>query len=323
MDELVSSLLLRGADKDALNVLGKTPLMRASRRGHLSVVHTLLAAGADVTAVDPLGRSALGYAARGGNVDVLEAIIGHGADVNARGDLNETALHNAARRDGAGAINALIEVGADINARANDGTTPLMSAAWFSRRDPVLALLERGASLTGEDSDGNTALHNVCRKKYEGVAVVVDLLLRWGADENALNAQKMSPAYLLQDEYYEQDHWVCSRDELDRASLLLARAQVERTWRSRSWLVMLRCRAKAGRASRDGVIGGDERGSSVSDHGLEEGRKVARGENEAIFGGVVRSQGNGESGCGGFRGLVEVVSELETETVFRTIVGFL
>ncbi|CAM9390573.1 unnamed protein product, partial [Ectocarpus sp. 12 AP-2014] len=91
MDELVSSLLLRGADKDALNVLGKTPLMRASRR-------------------------------------------------------------------------------------ANDGTTPLMSAAWFSRRDPVLALLERGASLTGEDSDGNTALHNVCRKKYEGVAVVVDLL---------------------------------------------------------------------------------------------------------------------------------------------------
>ncbi|CBN73811.1 conserved unknown protein [Ectocarpus siliculosus] len=90
MDELASSLLLREADEDALSVLGKTPLMRASR--------------------------------------------------------------------------------------ANDGTTPLMSAAWFSRRDPVLALLERGASLTGEDSDGNAALRNVCRKKYKGVAVVVDLL---------------------------------------------------------------------------------------------------------------------------------------------------
>ncbi|CAN0504870.1 unnamed protein product, partial [Ectocarpus sp. 12 AP-2014] len=118
MDELVSSLLLRGADKDALSVLGKTPLMLASRWGHLSVVHTLLAA----------------------------TIIGHGADVNASGDLNETALHTAARRDGAGAVNALIEVGADINARAYDGTS-LTYAALFNRRDSVLALLERGASL--------------------------------------------------------------------------------------------------------------------------------------------------------------------------------
>ncbi|CAN0353304.1 unnamed protein product, partial [Ectocarpus sp. 13 AM-2016] len=93
MDELVSSLLLRGADKDALSVLGKTPLMLAS-------------------------RSFVSY----------------------------------------------------------DGTTPLMYAALFNRKDSVLARLERGASLAGEDSDGNTALHNVCRTKYKGVAVVVDLL---------------------------------------------------------------------------------------------------------------------------------------------------
>ncbi|CAM9735557.1 unnamed protein product, partial [Ectocarpus sp. 4 AP-2014] len=106
-----------------------------------------------------------------------------------------------------------------------------MYAALFNRRDSVLALLERGASLAGEDSDGNTALHNVCRKKYKGVAVVVDLLLRWGADENALNAQNMDPAYLLQDQCYEEDSRVCSRDELERASLLLARAGEERTWR--------------------------------------------------------------------------------------------
>ncbi|CAM9603006.1 unnamed protein product, partial [Ectocarpus fasciculatus] len=32
IDDLVSSLLLRGADKDALNVASKTPLMHASRR---------------------------------------------------------------------------------------------------------------------------------------------------------------------------------------------------------------------------------------------------------------------------------------------------
>ncbi|CAM9834977.1 unnamed protein product [Ectocarpus fasciculatus] len=199
----------------------------------------------------------------------------------------------------------------------------LSCTAWFTRSDSVRALLERGASLKEEDNDGNMALHNLCRIRREGVAAVVDLLLRWGADENALNGQNMDPAYLLQDQYYESDWHVCSRDELDRAILLLARAQEDRAWRRRRWVVMLRSRAKAARASRDGIISGGGRGSSVADHGLEEGLKVARRENEATCGGGVRSQDNGESGCGSFSGLMEVVLGLETETVFRTIVGFL
>lgn len=322
MDNLVSSLLLRGADKDALNVAGETPLMHASKWGHLSVVHILLAAGADVTLWGKLDRSALGFAAKYGHVDVLEAIVGHGADVNARhGMYRHTALHIAACRDGAGAVDALIEVGADVNAKAEDGATPIMYATWFSRRsNSMRALLEGGASLTEEDSEGNTALHTVCLQKHEGVATAVDLLLRWGADDKARNAQNMDPVYLLRDQYYEVDPRVCTREEFDRASLLLAWAQEDRTWRRRCFVMMLRSRAKAARARGDGITSGGERDSSATDDELGEGRKVARRENEATCGGGV---GNGESGRGSFSGLMELVWGLETETVFRTIVGFL
>lgn len=58
-DGIVSTLLLRRADKDALDHKRETPLMCASSAGRLPVVKTLLTAGADVDARDTDHLSAL------------------------------------------------------------------------------------------------------------------------------------------------------------------------------------------------------------------------------------------------------------------------
>ena len=81
---VVSTLLLRGADKDALDNDGGTPLMWASKQGHVSVVKILLARGADVRVRDTEQISALDRAAMSGYGDVVDVIAGHGTDVNVR-----------------------------------------------------------------------------------------------------------------------------------------------------------------------------------------------------------------------------------------------
>ena len=80
------------ATPDAVNALGEggiTPLMLAARLGNEAVVSTLLAAGADVNAVDALGFSPLFHACYDAEADVghpavVEALLDAGADIEAR-----------------------------------------------------------------------------------------------------------------------------------------------------------------------------------------------------------------------------------------------
>ncbi|CAN0293800.1 unnamed protein product, partial [Ectocarpus fasciculatus] len=114
LDRIVSTLLLRGADKEALDCDGQTPLIWASYAGRMSVVKTLVAAGADTSIRDKNGKSALHRAAEEGYGHVIEALAEHGVDMNACDDEGVTALHTAAVHDHAGAVDTLIKAGADV-----------------------------------------------------------------------------------------------------------------------------------------------------------------------------------------------------------------
>ncbi|CAM9766051.1 unnamed protein product, partial [Ectocarpus sp. 4 AP-2014] len=91
-----------------------------------------------------------------------------------------------------------------------------------------------------------------------GVDRVVDLLLRWGASETALdsrgktrpdNLQEIAAAVAVgaatQGNMREQ-----RQREIQRALVVLARASADRTWRRRCWLAMLRARAGMEREER-------------------------------------------------------------------------
>jgi len=117
--EIAQMLLERGANPNAQNLFGATPLGEAVSGANVPLVRMLLEAGADANAANFDGETALMVAARTGNVEMAKLLIEHGADVNARETWRQqTALMWAA--DGAypELVQLLIDHGADVTARA-------------------------------------------------------------------------------------------------------------------------------------------------------------------------------------------------------------
>lgn len=130
------------------------------------------------------------------------------------------------------AIDALVEAGADTKLKANDGKTHLeLSAESKSGScETVLALLKCGENVRVQDDSGLTPLHWACRHESPGAFVDIFILPRWWADETALSDRGETPGDLLDDNKGRR-----SREEVEHARRLLARAPADRQWRRRSW----------------------------------------------------------------------------------------
>jgi hemoglobin len=121
--ELAASLIRSGADPDAREVEGHTPLYRASAG---DVARVLLAAGATAdVASGPTRGTPLHQAARRGYVSVAEALLDHGATVDARDSKGQTPLRRAVNCRQLQITRFLVRRGADPHAADRRGVTPL------------------------------------------------------------------------------------------------------------------------------------------------------------------------------------------------------
>lgn len=84
-------------------------LFEAASEGAADVVGELLGQGADVNAVNAYGSTPLHLAASGGSAELIAALVAAGADVNAKDRKDRTPLERAEEQGGEAAAQAIRE----------------------------------------------------------------------------------------------------------------------------------------------------------------------------------------------------------------------
>ena len=157
---------------------------------------TCLEAGADPNARDNSGWTPLHHKLWSGNSTVLAALLDAGADPNARDDFGDSLLHGpAAFSDNPATLALLLDAGADPNARNLDGDTPLHRAAARTDNPAVVALLDASADPNARSHVGYTPLHFAAVVNEN--AAIVAALLDAGADPNLKNDNGQTPLDLV------------------------------------------------------------------------------------------------------------------------------
>jgi uncharacterized protein len=223
-------LIRSGADVNAANRYGVTPLLVAAQRGNAELIDLLLKAGASAKTAEaklPEGQTLLMHASRTGNVASMKSLIAAGSNINARETrTGTTAAIWAATGNRAEAIRVLAEAGADLDVLSKvtsyphtqngvllsgleegysyvgqtvlprGGWSAVMFAAREGATDAVRALAESGANLNLTDPEGTTALIvAVINGHYD----VVSALIEKGADPNIADIKGMTPLYAAVD----------------------------------------------------------------------------------------------------------------------------
>lgn len=270
------SLIRHGLDVDIRDKQGRTSLHLAAERGHLPVVRALLAADADVhVRHGQRDCSALDEAVCKGHVEIVEAIIRAGADAGGGDCTGYRALHRAAYEDRSGVVEALLDQGVDVDPRDDDESTPVHFAAQQGSVSALSVLLRRGADPNALDRNGDSPLHLAGLYLDNEVRLlgVVEVLLKWGADEEALNGEGKKVMDLV----------VNSRvlEVLKRAPGE-KKARKDGNWGRRRLVVLCRSRVVkgVGEGLGDGIVKEEAGGGTVSDGVIE---RVVKVQEQKIF----------------------------------------
>jgi TIR domain/Ankyrin repeats (3 copies)/Ankyrin repeats (many copies)/Ankyrin repeat len=162
-------LLGQGADVDAKNNQGDTPLLLAAKSGKIETAQLLIGKGANIEAKNDVGETALIAACTAGHADIASLLVEKGAATDAGDDGGATPLMYAGLGGNTAIIDLLLARGANINAQDDKGETPLMYAASAGSVDAVKLMLRRNANPATKDHNGQTALEYATQWKQTDV----------------------------------------------------------------------------------------------------------------------------------------------------------
>jgi ankyrin repeat protein len=161
----------RGADSNAADNEGKTPLIFLAQTGYLDGVKLLLEKEVHIDYQDENGCTAFmnvvkSFIPLDRKKALMELLLEHGADINSHNKQGDTPLHMAMRRNDKTIVNFLLEKGADVNAIGNSGYNALHMLALKSI-DVSFAplLLARGARVTARDHKGLLPIEKAKKEK--------------------------------------------------------------------------------------------------------------------------------------------------------------
>ena len=167
----IRTLLAAGADIDARDQAGRTPLLTATRANNVRAAEALIAAGADVNAKDAIEDSPYLYAGALGHLEILTMTLKHGADLKSVNRYGGTALIPAAERGHVETVRTLIAAGVEVDHVNRLGWTALLEAIILgdggpSHRKIVDLLIRAGADVNLADGDGVTPLQHARRRRF-------------------------------------------------------------------------------------------------------------------------------------------------------------
>lgn len=213
VSQTVLILVEAGADIDARDMVGQTPLHLAAMFGTAEIVQAMADAGSNINAKDEKGLTPLHktmhqqlnyFTSMPRATEILLTLAEAGADVNARDNFGATPLHHAGTTHFGTAETtlALIRAGADVGVRDDFGRTPLHWASNLGSVETVMALLDSGADVSARDEDGATPIHDVAPKYLPSLVRPVEIsseivltLAEAGADVNARDEDGRTPLH--------------------------------------------------------------------------------------------------------------------------------
>ena len=117
-------------------------LYTAAKDDDIELIERLLAGGANIDARDARGYSPLMLATYAGNQRAVECLLENGADPNSSDAAGNTVLMGAAFKGHTDMVETLVYAGADPGARNHSGMNAIELATLFGRAD-VVELIQR------------------------------------------------------------------------------------------------------------------------------------------------------------------------------------
>ena len=157
--DVVQVLIDAGANIEARDNSGYSPLHFACSSGSPDSVKMLVRAGAGVRVTNNYGDTCLIFAASRGHTEIVRYLVGlKEVEVDHTDDEDGTALHWAADNNHADVVQVLIDAGANIEVRDNNGYSPLLWSCSSGSLDVAKLLVRAGARVRVTDNGGHTCL---------------------------------------------------------------------------------------------------------------------------------------------------------------------
>lgn len=160
MEWLITSKTIKDTDGS-----GNTALHYASEWGMKDAIETLITKGANKEARNANGETPIFSACKNDNTEIIALLASKGCKYNVRDNLGSTPLHVAVRWGNTNTAAQLIKLGCDIDAQNVNGKSPLAEAALGGKPEIAKMLLGKGANPNTSDITGRTVLMDATRAR--------------------------------------------------------------------------------------------------------------------------------------------------------------